>query len=296
MRKALGRGLDALISSAPEKSAENGEVILSANNVTAVPLEKIRPNHLQPRKYFDPVKLSELSASIKEHGLAQPILVSYDSAADSYELIAGERRLRAAELAGLKEIEVVVRAPESDKKRLALALIENLQREDLNPIEEALGYLRLMKEFGITQTELGEVMGKAKSTISNTLRILDLPEEMQKAIQFGQLTEGHAKALLTIEDPLERKKIFEMAVSQKLSVREIEDLARQSSRGKNLKASQQRPSTDKSADLKALESALQHFLGTKVEIQTRKNVNQGRITIHFYSLEEFDKIVKVLKK
>lgn len=290
MRKALGRGLDALIpaGTAPAAAAHDG--------VRTVPLAKIRANHLQPRKHFDPEKLSELASSIKEHGLAQPILVSHDAATDSYEIIAGERRLRASELAGLKEVEVIVRAPESDKKRLALAMVENLQREDLNPIEQALGYLRLSKEFGISKSELAAVVGKSPSAVSNTMRLLNLPEEIQKAIQFGQLTEGHARALLMIENPLERKRLFDIVVAEKLSVRQAEDLARQAASGHGLDKSAHREPAPKAADVKSIESTLEHALGTKVEVKTGKDPKKGRIVINFYTLDDFDRIVKMIIK
>lgn len=293
MRKALGRGLDALIPPAAKPAAAE---TTHGNGLVRVPIEKLRPNHLQPRKIFDPEKLSELAASIKEHGLAQPIIASYDQASGTYELIAGERRLRAAELAGLTEVEVIVRSLDSEQKRLSLAMIENLQREDLNPIEQALGYLRLVKEFGISQTELARVMGKSKSAISNTLRLLDLSEEMQKALQFGQFTEGHGRALLMIENPLERKRLFDMLIEQNLSVRETEDLARKAAGGQTLDKPAHRYAPEKPADIKAIETVLQHALGTKVEIKIRKDPKKGRITIHFYSLEDFDKVVKILNK
>ena len=302
MRKALGRGLDALIPSAPlpaplsSVSAPRGP----HDKPLLVSISKIRPNHLQPRRYFDPEKLAELSASIKEHGLAQPIVVSYDRGSDSYELIAGERRMRASELAGLSEVEVVVRTPRDDQQRLALALIENIQREDLNPIEEALGYLRLMKEFHISQTDLGKVVGKAKSTISNTLRLLELPEDMQRAIESGSISEAHGRAFLSVGNALERKKLFELAVARTLSVREVTELARQIESGVSLQdrdeSSVPAKRPERGADLVAIESTLQQLLGTKVEIKTRKDPTKGSITIHFFTLDDFDKVLKVLKK
>jgi ParB family chromosome partitioning protein len=293
MRKALGRGLDALIPAAA--AVEN---TTTAPSPLRVPLSKIRPNHLQPRRFFDPEKLAELSASIKEHGLAQPIVVSYDKSSDTYELIAGERRLRATELAGFKDVEVVVRTPRDDEQRLALALIENLQREDLNPIEEALGYLRLMKEFHISQTDLGRVVGKAKSTISNTLRLLELPSDMQKAIEQSRLSEAHGRALLMVRDAVERQRLFERALEQNLSVREMLELARQIEAGLTLvqpSAPAIKP-LERPADLIAVENDLQQTLGTKVEIRTGKDPKKGSITIHFFSLDDFDNIVKTLKK
>ena len=293
MRQALGKGLAALIPSLEEqnnieKSVEN------TTQSTLLPIEKIRANRFQPRKHFDPERLSELAASIKEHGLAQPIIVSKDAQNDHYELIAGERRLRACELAGLKEIEAIVRPSKTDKQRLALSLVENLQREDLNAIDQALGYLRLMKEFQISQTDLTQVIGKSKSAISNTLRLLDLPESIQKAIQFSQITEGHARALLMIDNPLKKQELFNKIIQQNLSVRDTEDLARITVSPKNRRG--EKVSLSKPADIQALETTLQHLLGTKVEIKTRKDPSKGIISVHFYSLTDFDKLINILKK
>jgi len=214
-------------------------------------------------------------------------------------LIAGERRWRASQLAGLNEIEVVVRQPENDKQRMALALIENLQRTDLNPIEVALGYLRLMKEFGINQTELGQEVGKSKSGISNTLRLLELSEDIQKALQFGQISEGHGRALLMVSDPNLRHAAFQKILENKLSVRESELLAKQLEAGEvpaAPKGAGQKQAPPKPADLRALEENLQHVLGTKVLIRTKKNPAKGTVTIHFFSFDDFDRIVKTLKK
>jgi ParB family chromosome partitioning protein len=296
-RKALGRGLSALIPTAPTLPTAAAAAPIADGVPIKVAIDKIRANHLQPRRHFDPVKLGEMAETIKQHGLAQPIVVSYDAVSRSYELIAGERRLRATQLAGLNEIEVVVRQPRDDKHRLALTLIENVQREDLNPIEVALGYLRLMKEFGINQTELGGEVGKSKSGISNTLRLLELPEEIQKALQFGQITEGHGRALLMVADPNLRHAVFKKVLEGKLSVRETEALAKQVEAGEAppdaspaKKAVAQKP-----ADLRALEESLQLTLGTKVVIRTNKNPAKGSVQIHFFSFDDFDKIIKVLK-
>jgi ParB family chromosome partitioning protein len=298
-RKALGRGLSALIpttSAAPAAPAANVSVI--EGGILKVPVEKIRPNHLQPRRHFEPEALTELATSIKQHGLAQPIVVSFDLATRSYELIAGERRWRATQLAGLKEIDVVIREPRDEKHRMALTLIENLQRADLNPIEVALGYLRLMKEFGINQTSLAEEVGKSKATISNTLRLLELTEEIQKALQYGQVSEGHGRALLTITDPNLRHAVFQKLVANKLSVRETEALAREMEAGTitTETPAKNRKLEAKPADLRALEESLQQVLGTKVVIRTKKVASKGSIQISFFSFEDFDRILKVLKK
>jgi ParB family chromosome partitioning protein len=298
-RKALGRGLSALTPNAPAAipAAAAVNVTVMERGFAKVPVDKIRPNHLQPRRHFDPETLTELATSIKQHGLAQPIVVSYDLATRSYELIAGERRWRATQLAGLTEIDVVVREPRDEKHRMALTLIENLQRADLNPIEVALGYLRLMKEFGINQTALAEEVGKSKATISNTLRLLELSDEIQKALQYGQVSEGHGRALLTITDPNLRHAVFQKLLVNKLSVRETEALAREMEAGPLPEADSAKDKKPeiKSADLRALEESLQQALGTKVVIRTKKVASKGSISISFFSFEDFDRILKVLK-
>jgi|CXWL01.1.fsa_nt_gi ParB family chromosome partitioning protein len=300
-RKALGRGLSALIPGNPSPiptTTLNAGTGVAEGGVVKIPIDKIRPNHLQPRRHFDPESLSELATSIQQHGLAQPIVVSFDPVSRSYELIAGERRLRASQLVGLQEIEVVVRQPKDDRHRMALTLIENLQRADLNAIEVAVGYLRLMKEFGINQTSLAEEVGKSKATISNTLRLLELSEDIQKALQFGQISEGHGRALLTISDPNLRHAVFQKLVANKLSVRETETLAREMEAAPVLdeRPSQDKKITAKPADLRAIEESLQQVLGTKVEIRTRKTPSKGTIQISFFNFDDFDRIINVLKK
>jgi ParB family chromosome partitioning protein len=289
MRKALGRGLGALISVEEPKEDKKEEGALRL-----VSVDKIHSSPLQARKNFDPEKISELASSIKQHGLAQPLLASYDAARDSYELIAGERRLRACILAGLKEVEVLVRESKSKKERMLVGLIENLQRQDLNAIEEAFGYLRLMKEFQISQNDLAHTVGKSKSAVSNTLRLLDLSEEIQKAVQFGQMSEGHARALLMIPDALERNRVFKIVLENKLSVREAEDLSRQTSSATNKRA--QKKSEPKSPDVAAQESRWREILGTNVDIRMKKSGEEGQIVIHFYNLEEFDRLSNFFKK
>jgi ParB family chromosome partitioning protein len=294
MRQALGRGLEALIPGGGEKLAAVEE---GAQAVLSIPLASIRPNHLQPRKNFNPAKLNELAQSIKENGLAQPIIVSREAGGDAYELIAGERRLRASQLAGLTHIDAVVKDPLPDKQRLAIALIENLQREDLNPIEEAVGYLRLMKEFSINQTQMSEVVGKSKSAVSNTLRLLELPELVQKALEFDEISEGHARALLAIQNKSVILDAFNKVVSDKMSVREVEDYVRALQGELSPSSSKKRVATKvKSADISSMESTLQKHLGTKVEIITKKSLTKGFVKIHFYDLADFDRILKMLIK
>ncbi|MCX5796767.1 MAG: ParB/RepB/Spo0J family partition protein [Elusimicrobia bacterium] len=297
MRQALGRGLAALIPT-PEPVQPEQAQDRPVPGPIMVPIDKIRANRYQPRKNFDKEKLAELAASIKEHGLAQPIIVSQDGKDGGYELIAGERRLRACELAGLRDIEVIVRTGHTDKQRLAVSLVENLQREDLNAIEAARGYLRLMKEFQISQTELTKVVGKAKSSISNTLRLLELPDNIQNAIHDGLITEGHARAILMVDAEAKKQELLNRIVENGLSVRDSEDLARVLC-GINVDGEETRKrykKQAKSADIKAIETALQHHIGTKIDIKTKKDASKGIISIHFYSLTDFDKIVNILKK
>lgn len=303
-RKALGKGLDALLPSPPVKTNGDAQPQHAEGGILKIPVDSIRPNRLQPRKNFDPERLSELAASIREHGLVEPIPVSHDAITNTYELIAGERRLRASKLAGLSHVDVVVRTPRSDKDRLALALVENIQRDDLNAIETANAYRKLMTAFGYSQAELSPVVGKSKPAISNTLRLLELPEEIQRAVQFEEITEGHARALLMVKDALERNKLFRMTLEQHLSVRKVEELAQRIADGTHLPDArpEESPRADpaKPADIQDLENRLARHLGTKVEIRTRRDQKSGRIIIHFFSLEDFDAlfggIEKVVKK
>jgi len=294
MRRALGKGLAALIPIDTPEPIENSAAAPAQGKPILIPIQDIRANRFQPRKTFDPDRLAELSASIAEHGLAQPIIVCRDEQ-NGYELIAGERRLRACQMAGLKEVEAIVRTDQSDKQRLALSLVENLQREDLNAIEAALGYLRLMKEFQISQTELTQVVGKSKSAISNTLRLLELPEHIQKAVQSGQITEGHARAILMVDDSIGQHELLKRILADNLSVRETETLAR-AVLPDDEESPAKKQKTNKSADIISIESTLQHSLGTKVDIRTKKDPTKGSITIHFYSLSDFDKLLNILEK
>jgi len=295
MRKALGRGLEALLPSGDDGRGTDSQ----SAEVRKIPIKSVKPNRFQPRKNFDAERLSELSHSIKEHGLAQPIVVSYDAITNTYELIAGERRLRASELAGLKNVDAVIRTPKSDKERLALALVENIQRDNLNAIEMAVSYKKLMDDFHVTQSDLSKLLGKSKPAISNTLRLLDLTPDIQKAVQFEQLSEGHARALLMVRDPIKRDKLFRMALEQHLSVRNVEKYAHAMEHGTPLPGQSKKSGSDaepiKSADIKSMESTLQEAFATRVDIKTRKDEKSGRIIIHFYNLSDFDNILKAIK-
>lgn len=290
-RQALGKGLDALIKQTQEilETPTKDVAQKMGNTVTRITLNKIVPNRFQPRRVFNEEKLAELSQSIKEHGLTQPIVVVYDAGLDKYEIVVGERRFRASQLAGLTEIDAIVHKHLDDKQMCALALIENIQREDLNPIETALGYRNLMSKFYITQTDLAAYCGKSKGAISNALRLLDLSQEIQTALQDGTITEGHGKALLMVTDPDKRDLLFKKMQKSKMSVRQAEDAARA------LMFPAKEAKTDKPAEVAAFESDLQTALGTKVEVKYGKTMKKGTLVIHYNSLDELDNIAGRLK-
>jgi len=284
MRQALGRGIDALIS-----KAQNQPENFRGRSVQKIPVDRIFPNRFQPRQVFNEDSLNELAQSIKKHGLAQPVIVIKDPSRDAYELVAGERRLRASKMAGLEDIDAIIRTSIGDEEKLALSLIENLQREDLNAIDLALAYKRLIKEFGISQTEIASYCGKSKSAVSNTLRLLDLDDDIQKSVQTGAITEGHARALLAVPDKGRRERLFHLAIEKKMNVRELEDTAREIN---SFSGNRKKSSFKKSPEVADSESRLQKLLGTKVDIRCRKK--GGTIVIHYYSFEDFDKIVEIL--
>ena len=288
-KKALGRGLGALIPKQAEGAAD------PARDYFSCELDAIEPASVQPRKHFDPDALADLSASIKESGLIQPLVVRRkDGAEDRYELIAGERRWRASRMAGLTEVPVVVKDVD-DAVAFALALIENIQRQDLNPIEEAMAYERLIEEFEFTQAELAEQVGKSRSAISNAVRLLNLPELVQSKLAEGELTPGHARPLLTLEH--EQAVDLAAAIEQEqLTVRQTEQLARELRDGASLadqlaeqeaeaeaddaQAAPERPSWRDDETTRALTSRLRERLGAP-KIQLRDRHGQGRIEIHY---------------
>jgi ParB family transcriptional regulator, chromosome partitioning protein len=271
-QSGLGRGLAALI---PQRSTEPG--------LTEVPLNRIRPNPLQPRRHFDEAELEALAASITEHGVLLPILVT--QTLDGYQLVAGERRFRAAQLAGLERIPVVIRQV-ADRDQLELALVENLQREDLNPIEEAYAFRQLIDDFGLTQELIAARVGRARSTVANTLRLIELDEHIQQLIVEGRLTQGHARALGGL--PTEQQaRVGDIVVEQDLSTREAEELVRR------LREPRPEPTVPaaakpRDAELERVEDELRRSLGTKVTLaRSRKG---GRIIIEYYSDEELGQL------
>ena len=282
-RPGLGKGLDALIPTHPE-----GKILSEFGGVLEVPLTLIDANPHQPRRGFDEEKLKELAASIKEHGIIQPLVLSSqeESKEQKYALIAGERRLRAAQIAGLKTVPAVLREADS-QDYLLLALIENVQRADLNPLETATAYQSLAVEFDLSHEEIGKRVGKSRTAVTNTLRLLDLPDVVQQAVRKNQISMGHARALLALPTIKAQSAALQSILTQELSVRQTETLVNQLKGKKKPKPAQKNP---KSPELKALEEDLQSALGTKVRL-TRSKKGAGTITVHYYSDEEFNSLM-----
>lgn len=290
-RQALGKGLDALLKQTQEVSNTPTESLQApaGSSVQKIALDKIIPNRYQPRRVFDEEKLQELAQSIQEHGLTQPIVAVYDAGLDKYEIVVGERRFRASQLAGLTEIDVLVHKALTDKQMCALALIENIQREDLNPIETALGYRNLMNKFEISQTDLAGYCGKSKAAVSNSLRLLDLPEHIQDALQDGTISEGHGRALLMLTDNTKKEILFQRMKKSKISVRQAEEAARA------LLMPSGKEKLPKPPEVSSFENDLQAALGTKVEVRYGKKMSKGALIIQYNSLEELDNIASRLK-
>jgi len=272
----LGKGLSALIRE-PEADSRNEA------GITVLPVSAISPNRYQPRKTFDPAKLAELAASIKENGIIQPLIVSRTERS-GYELIAGERRLEAAKLAGLSNVPVVVRCV-SDKELLQLAIIENIQREDLNPIEEALAYKSLIDEFAMTHAQIAQIMGKERTTITNSIRLLKLPIPVQNMINQGLISPGHARAILSLEDH-KQLAFAEFILKYRLNVRQAEEKAR------DFNPNPVHPAS-KAPELKALELELKKCLGAKVSIKEKKG--KGQISIPYQNEQELARLIDTLR-
>ncbi len=289
-KRALGRGLSALIPQAAPVAAVPNNVVEAPvrNGVLKLPIESIHRDTSQPRRYFDEAKLAELTESIKAQGVLQPVLVRKDG--QGYKLIAGERRWRAAQAAGLKEVPALVREV-SDAQAFELALVENLQRADLNPIEEAEGYQRLQEEFGLTQEQISQRVGKERSTVANALRLLALPNDVKGLVADGSLSMGHARALLGIPRMPELQALAQHVASQKLSVRDTEKLVQQ--RRTHKKDGGKPPK--QSPQVKALIEELQRRLGTKVRL-TEKSPGKGTLEVDFFSYDDLDRLLKLLRK
>lgn len=286
-RKGLGRGLAALLPTTP--GGEGSPGIVSGNSLRMLPIERVKPNKTQPRKVFDEVGLEELTASIKARGVLQPIVVRRDGQ-NGYEIVAGERRWRASTRAGLHEIPAIVR-DFTDSETLQIALIENLQRRDLDPLEEAEGYHRLIEEYKLTHEQVAEAVAKNRSTISNSLRILKLPKAVLGMLADGRLTAGHAKALMSLTDASAIAKLAEDIVARGLSVRDTEHRARLLLQSKKKdKAAAGGPAGKKSTPEElSVEERLQRALGTKVRLHHRKG--RGHMEVFFNSFDELDGIL-----
>lgn len=282
---ALGRGLDALIPSVGPAVTGDDE---AASNFFECDTELIQPNRYQPRSYFDPDELAQLSESIRAQGVLQPILVRKLDM--GYELVAGERRLRAAKMAGLLKVPVVVKDV-SNTEMLEIAIVENIQRENLNPIEEAEAYHRLISEFGLTQEEASERVGKSRSAVANFLRLRQLPDQIKESITNGQLSMGHARALLGTETETQQNAAWRAVVKKSLSVRQTEELV------KRLKSAAQKVESKKSTSedrhLAGVADDLSRRFGTKVQIKRRGK--KGKLEIEFYSNEDLNRLLELLE-
>ena len=284
-KKGLGRGLSALIPGASEPRVEADNETLSLR----VDVDRITASPFQPRRTFDDAKIEELAASIRNQGIIQPLVVRRSG--DGYELIAGERRWRAAMRAGLTQVPIVVREA-SDHEALQLALVENLQREDLNPIEEANGYRRLQDEFHWSQEEMAERVSKSRPAIANSMRLLQLPTEVQQEVSSGNLPAGQARALLGLHtEPLILSACREV-IAKGLSTRDTEKMVRQLTFGR--KRRRQVPLID--PDLRSLVEELQRLLGTRVKLLPKARSPRGKIEIEYYSLPDLDRIIQTIKK
>jgi ParB family chromosome partitioning protein len=280
-KRALGRGIDALLSAEAEGPA----------SVTTVPIRAIKISGHQPRKNFPADALEELARSIQSKGVLQPILVQ-PAGSDEYTVVAGERRFRAAKLAGLMEIPVLIRNF-SELEKTEIALIENLQREDLSPVEEAQGYKTLVDVGNLTQEEVAQRVGKNRATVANSLRLLRLPDEILEVLDKGRISAGHARALLAVQDGALQKKLFRRILEQQLSVREVEKEAAKTQEQSAETAATERPkTTPKSVELRGLEERLIERLGTKVNI--RGSHVKGKIEISYYSMEDLERILSLI--
>ncbi len=293
MAKVLGRGLDALIPTRPD-IAQSPDFRKEKTGVLQLNIEQIRQSRYQPRQFFDPQKIQELVCSIKEKGIIQPILVRPFSEAGytGYELIAGERRLRAAKEAGLEKIPAIIKEV-TDRDVFEISLIENIQRENLNPIEEAEAFKQLIEEFGLRQEDLSKQIGKDRTSIANSLRLLKLPDTIKQYIVSGEISAGHARAILRMESVAEQELLVRRIMKQQLTVREVEDVAK---KVKNSRI-KTRNGKYKIPEIIQVEENLQRVLGTKVEIKPSSiKKGKGRIEIIYYSQNDLERIVGLLKK
>jgi ParB family chromosome partitioning protein len=285
-KRALGRGIDALIQQVDDETPPEPK------DVTTVKLRNIQPNPFQPRTEFDEEKLTELAESIKQQGVIQPLIVEQDR--DVYTIIAGERRFRAARMAGLSEVPVILRKFTDDEK-LEIALIENIQREDLNPIEEGKAYRKLMERNKLSQDSLAKKIGKKRSTVANSMRLLKLPEDMQDSIVNGELSSGHARSILSVINPADQRILYNRILNEHLSVREAERQAAGFNKG--MRSSEKE--RDKSSypklvppEVQEIEQRFLDILGTKVSL--KGDMKKGKIEITYYSKEDLERVYDII--
>ena len=283
-KSGLGTGLDALFLDNSATESNNATVTL--------PISEIEPNREQPRKVFDEKALEDLANSIKQNGIIQPLLVRPLSDG-SYQLVAGERRWRAARMVGLHEVPVTIREM-TDEEASVFALIENLQREDLNPVEEAEGIKSLIETYGFTQEEAAERVGKSRVAVTNTLRLLKLPESVLRLLGDGKITAGHSRALLSLDDEKEMLRIAEAAISQELSVRQVEKMVKYALQGEKPKPKKRDKKRDKFYD--EVEIALTNVLGRKVKVYLSSTGNKGTLEFEFFGKEDLSKLAKEFDK
>lgn len=292
-KKALGKGIDALFSAVaeepPEEIKEKEREIDVENGVLSLPIESISPNPDQPRKNFNENSLQELSESIRERGILQPVLVQKEG--QGYILIAGERRFRAAQLAGLKEIPALL-VTFTEEERFEIALIENIQREDLLPIDEAMAYSELLYKTGLNQEELAKKLGKNRSTVANSIRLLKLPKKVQEGLQKGEISSGHARAILSLNTEPERLTLFQEIIEKGLSVRQAEEaVAKKGFKKKDEKGEVKK--TKVPVELKEMEQKMIEIFGTKVSING--NLEKGKVEISYFSMDDLDRLYEIMQ-
>jgi ParB family chromosome partitioning protein len=304
----LGRGLDALMAESSEIEQENEKLRQQFAGSSAVPSslpagietdengglwldpDLLKPNPQQPRQHFPEDSLQELAESVREHGIVQPILVE-DAGDGTFYIIAGERRTRAARMAGLKKVPVQLRRY-NDQRKLEIALIENIQRSDLDPIEEAKAYYHIMELGGLSQEEAAKRVGKKRSTVANALRLLKLPEDMQSSLVKGEITAGHARALLSVENQSDRRELFGRIIGSGLSVRETEQQAAEYNAGKPVKEKKKKNKPTRDPDLAALEQKFIEALGTKVSL--KGDLTHGSLVVDYFSREDLDRLYNII--
>ena len=302
-KAGLGRGLDALFADAapveekqvPPSSKKEARTSESEDRVLYIDINDIRPNSAQPRKNFDEVKLSELSSSIKANGVIQPLIVRESST--GYELVAGERRWRAARMSGLRTVPCIVRNFD-DKQNAIVAIIENMQREDLDPIEEALGLKSMTEKYGFTQEQVSASLGRSRTYITNSIRLLKLPEEIQQYVSSGQMSAAHGRTIINIPDKAKQKEIADKIIRNDLSVRATERLAEKVKdelrpERKKRKKKVSEADKEKTAEIAAVERELMTLLGTKVQITGDES--KGKIELEYYSLDELNRLIDALR-